>query len=95
MAHVRLTADYGDHKAGEVVNLPASVARNLVYKKKAVDGEAVEKPYKPKKKAENKKDSKESPTSDNTVDEIKAYLDAEGIEYDSKAKKAELLDLID
>lgn len=37
--------------------------------------------------------ARKAPISDNTVDEIKAYLDAEGIEYDSKAKKAELLDL--
>lgn len=35
------------------------------------------------------------PTSDNTVDEIKEYLDSKEIEYDSKAKKAELLDLVE
>lgn len=34
------------------------------------------------------------PTSKNTVDEIKAYLDENGVEYDSKAKKAELLELV-
>lgn len=34
------------------------------------------------------------PTDSNTVDEIKAYLDKNGIKYDSNAKKADLLKLV-
>jgi large subunit ribosomal protein L20 len=34
------------------------------------------------------------PTSANTVDEIKAYLDEHGINYSSTMKKAELLALV-
>lgn len=95
MANVRLTEDFGGHKAGEVVNLPASVARSLIHKKKALDGDAVLRSWKPSKEKAKKSDGKaKKPTSDNTVDEIKAYLDAEAIEYDTKYKKAELLDLV-
>ncbi|MGO2084226.1 MAG: hypothetical protein ACTH2W_10650 [Vagococcus sp.] len=36
----------------------------------------------------------EKPTSDNTVVEIKAYLDAVGISYKSNATKSELLELV-
>lgn len=36
----------------------------------------------------------EKPTSNNTVVEIKAYLDAVGISYKSNATKAELLELV-
>lgn len=34
------------------------------------------------------------PTSANTVEEIKAYLDKHGIEYSSTALKADLLKLV-
>lgn len=34
------------------------------------------------------------PTADNTVADIKAYLDAKGISYSSNATKADLLKLI-
>lgn len=36
----------------------------------------------------------EKPTSDNTVVEIKAYLDTVGISYKSNATKSELLELV-
>lgn len=39
-------------------------------------------------------DSTTIPTTDNTVAEIKTYLDAQGIQYSSTATKAELLALI-
>ena len=89
MANIRLIEDFGKHKAGEVVNLPATVARNLIHKNKALDGKAVSKDWKPEKE----KDSK--PTKSNTVAEIKAYLDENEIEYEPDAKKDELLDLVD
>ena len=91
MANVRLIEDFGKYKAGEVVNLPATIARDLIYKNKALDGKAVSKGWKPEKVRE--KDFK--PSKSNTVDEIKAYLDSKKIEYSSDAKKDKLLDLID
>lgn len=36
----------------------------------------------------------DKPTSDSTVKQIKDYLDSEGIEYKSTAKKDELLELV-
>jgi small subunit ribosomal protein S16 len=36
----------------------------------------------------------DKPTEKNTVAEIKAYLDAQGVEYTSSAKKADLLALV-
>ena len=47
-----------------------------------------------KEKIKKEASESEKPTNDNTVDEIKAYLDENGVEYDSKAKKAELLELV-
>lgn len=55
MANVRLIEDYGNHKAGEVVNLPASVARSLIYNNKALDGKAVLKAYSPGKEVKTEK----------------------------------------
>nr|WP_276521762.1 HeH/LEM domain-containing protein [Weissella diestrammenae] len=46
---------------------------------------------KPAKKAEV---SAEKPSDKNTVAEIKAYLDAQNVEYASSAKKADLLALV-
>ena len=34
------------------------------------------------------------PTTDNTVDEIKSFLDDKGVEYTSRMTKKELLDLV-
>nr|WP_236697727.1 HeH/LEM domain-containing protein [Weissella kandleri] len=34
------------------------------------------------------------PSDKNTVAEIKAYLDAKGVDYNSSAKKADLLELV-
>lgn len=50
-----------------------------------IDGEAIEKPIEPVKNV----------TSNNTVAEIKAFLDAKGIAYPSTATKAELLELLE
>lgn len=95
MANVRLLNDFGGHKAGEVVTLPATVARDLIYKNQALDGEAVSKSWKPGM-ANKKTDEKvNKPTKTNTVNEIKAYLDGNDVEYPAGAKKDELLDLID
>lgn len=41
MAYVRLIEDYEDNQAGELVSLPATVARKLVYDGKAVDGDEI------------------------------------------------------
>ena len=37
----------------------------------------------------------DAPTSDNTVKEIKSWLDDHDIEYKSRMLKADLLDLVD
>ena len=47
-----------------------------------------------KKSAAEKPAAVAKPTEKNTVVEIKVYLDAQGIEYASSAKKAELLALV-
>ncbi|WP_416353921.1 capsid protein [Agrilactobacillus fermenti] len=45
-------------------------------------------------KAAKPADDKTKPTDKNTIDEIKAYLDAKGIKYDANATKADLLKLV-
>ena len=47
-----------------------------------------------KKSASEKPAASAKPTEKNTVAEIKAYLDAQGTEYASSAKKADLLALV-
>ena len=58
-----------------------------------VEGYAVE--YDPKRKEETDQAwSMDVPTEDNTVDEIKAWLDENDVEY-SDENKAKLLELVD
>ena len=45
-------------------------------------------------KQEAKKKEQEKKTAEPTVTEIKAILDEKGIEYDAKAKKDELIELL-
>ncbi|USS92365.1 30S ribosomal protein S16 [Fructobacillus americanaquae] len=83
---------------------PSDTARNLLSKagimakyaeQKA--GAASEKPAKTKKAVAAKPAaaaSSEKPTAKNKVAEIKAYLDAQGIDYPASAKKADLLELV-
>ncbi|KMK54050.1 30S ribosomal protein S16 [Fructobacillus sp. EFB-N1] len=76
---------------------PSDTARNLLSKAgimaKYAEQKAAaasEKPAKAKKSAA----SSEKPTAKNKVAEIKAYLDAQGIDYPASAKKADLLELV-
>lgn len=57
MAKVRLNQPYENHKAGEVIDLPATVARQLIHDGKATGGNLKprEKEEKPKKEAKKKK----------------------------------------
>ncbi|CAK1221764.1 30S ribosomal protein S16 [Fructobacillus evanidus] len=87
---------------------PSDTARNLLSKAgimaKYAEQKAAaasEKPAKAKKSAAAKPAAKEEaaassekPTAKNKVAEIKAYLDAQGIDYPASAKKADLLELV-
>ena len=102
MAWIRLTQDYGSHKAGEKVDFPAVLARELCAEGKAVCGvlldahmryeRAVMSYDTPEK--ETKKTVYPEKYKPETVKEIKAYLDKKGVKYPSQAKKADLLKLL-
>lgn len=51
MAWIRLIEDYGSHKAGEKVDFPAVLARQLCKQGKAVCGELLNAPWKDYEKA--------------------------------------------
>lgn len=51
MAWIRLIEDYGSHKAGEKVDFPAVLARQLCKEHKAVCGELLNAPWKDYEKA--------------------------------------------
>ncbi|WP_435370808.1 HeH/LEM domain-containing protein [Fructilactobacillus ixorae] len=46
------------------------------------------------KKPDDESTDSEKPTDANTLTEIKEYLNSQGIDYDSNAKKADLLKLV-
>lgn len=83
---------------------PSDTARNLLSKAGIMakyaeqkTAAASEKPAKTKKAVAAKPAaaaSSEKPTAKNKVAEIKAYLDAQGIDYPASAKKADLLELV-
>ena len=77
---------------------PSETVRNLLSHAgilaKFAEAKAAKKSAAEKPAAEKPAASVAKPTEKNTVVEIKVYLDAQGIEYASSAKKAELLALV-
>ena len=102
---VRLLVPYFNCKPGDVIDLPATEARQLIEDFKAHGGNIDISNVKPvdystptiTKPVESVRvviPQPKKPGPDNTVKEIKAYLDKKGIEYPVRAKKDELLKLI-
>ncbi|TOZ07363.1 30S ribosomal protein S16 [Leuconostoc pseudomesenteroides] len=77
---------------------PSDTVRNLLSNAgilaKYNDSKAGKKPAAKSTKKAAAKPATDKPTEKNTVAEIKAYLDAQGTEYASSAKKADLLALV-
>lgn len=108
--YVKLRVHLGDRLPGDVVNLPASVARDLLYHKKAVGGEinaraakAINLDATPSQKpsitdpVQPEKEvifPKAHKPMDGTVRELKEWLDSRKIPYRTRANKTELLQLI-
>ncbi|WP_349551062.1 30S ribosomal protein S16 [Leuconostoc pseudomesenteroides] len=77
---------------------PSDTVRNLLSNTgilaKYNDSKSGKKPAAKSAKKAAAKPATDKPTEKNTVAEIKAYLDAQGTEYASSAKKADLLALV-
>ncbi|MCT4386758.1 30S ribosomal protein S16 [Leuconostoc pseudomesenteroides] len=77
---------------------PSDTVRNLLSNAgilaKYNDSKSGKKPAAKSAKKAAAKPATDEPTEKNTVAEIKAYLDAQGTEYASSAKKADLLALV-
>ncbi|MBS0957794.1 MAG: 30S ribosomal protein S16 [Leuconostoc pseudomesenteroides] len=77
---------------------PSDTVRNLLSNAgilaKYNDSKSGKKPAAKSAKKAAAKPATDKPTEKNTVAEIKAYLDAQGTEYASSAKKADLLALV-
>lgn len=77
---------------------PSDTVRNLLSNAgilaKYNDSKSGKKPAAKSAKKAATKPATDKPTEKNTVAEIKAYLDAQGTEYASSAKKADLLALV-
>lgn len=77
---------------------PSDTVRNLLSNAgilaKYNDSKSGKKPAAKSAKKAAAKPATDKPTEKNTVAEIKAYLDAQGTEYASSAKKADLLVLV-
>lgn len=77
---------------------PSDTVRNLLSNAgilaKFNDSKSGKKPAAKSAKKATAKPATDKPTEKNTVAEIKAYLDAQGTEYTSSAKKADLLALV-
>ncbi|MCT4379859.1 MULTISPECIES: 30S ribosomal protein S16 [Leuconostoc] len=77
---------------------PSDTVRNLLSNAgilaKFNDSKSGKKPAAKSAKKAAAKPATDKPTEKNTVAEIKAYLDAQGTEYASSAKKADLLALV-
>lgn len=77
---------------------PSDTVRNLLSNAgilaKYNDSKSGKKPAAKSAKKATAKPATDKPTEKNTVAEIKAYLDAQGTEYASSAKKADLLALV-
>ncbi|MFT9030799.1 30S ribosomal protein S16 [Leuconostoc pseudomesenteroides] len=77
---------------------PSDTVRNLLSNAgilaKYNDSKSGKKPAAKSTKKAAAKPATDKPTEKNTVAEIKAYLDAQGTEYASSAKKADLLALV-
>lgn len=79
MANVKLIKDWGDHKAGEILSLPATVARSLIFNEDARGGNIHESSGKP---------------LDGTIPDLRKWLDDNEVEYDATARKPELIELV-
>jgi len=75
-----IVAPYGPHRKGDVKEYPDDFAEELMATSKKQQFEAVDPPSAP-------------PEDEMTVAQLKEVLDGLGIEYDDKAKKAELIEL--
>ena len=107
---VQLTQPFGDREAGDVINVPATLARSLIFEGKAVTGrikssqaKAINLEKAPKRaiqqgpRPDPEKEvvyPKRYKPLDGTVKELKAWLDKHNVAYDARAKKADLIDLI-
>jgi hypothetical protein len=95
MAWVKLIDDYENHKAGQVVDLPAVVARGLIHQGKAKGGRVFENATVSYEKSEEPSVRVINPKPINgRVSDIKKWLDKEGVEYPSIARKPELLKIL-
>jgi len=109
---VKLTEAFGDRRAGDVINVPATLARSLIFHGKAEGGRINANEAKPVNLARppsraiqagpqpEPKPEKQTiyPRAykplDGTVKEMKAWLDKHGVEYNARALKTELQELI-
>lgn len=105
--YVRLLVPYYNCKPGDVINLPATEARQLLNDHKAHGGNInisnvkpvdYTKPAKQIKPARSVQvitpRQKPKPTADNTVKEIKKWLDEQNVSYSARSKKSDLLKLV-
>jgi len=98
---------YGPHRKGDVEEYPDDFAEELLatskkQKFKAVGGRSEPEPESESETEEKEGEAESEPEAaiepeltidDMTVAEIKAELDVRGVEYDDKARKAELFEL--